>query len=88
MAPCLKLLLNRNDFDNLVADETAKIFGHDPDQETYDKSFHDVLETSEWPMDLVFENDNVLRYMIGNINFSSPMLNDVIEVNHCESVPI
>jgi hypothetical protein len=85
MAPCLKLLLNRNGFDKLVADETANIFGKDPNQETYDKAFHYVLETSEWPMNVVFENDNVLRYMIGNINLSSPMLNDVLEVNR---VPI
>ncbi len=81
MAPYLKCLLNRNNFDKLIADETDKFFGND-EFEIYDQAFHDVLETDAYPMRVIFDNDNVLRYMIGNINLSSPMLEDVSEVNH------
>jgi hypothetical protein len=81
MAPYLKFLLNKNNFDKLIADETDNFFGND-EFEIYDIAFHDVLETDAYPMRIIFDNDNVLRYMIGNINLSSPMLADVSEVNH------
>ncbi len=81
MAPYLKCLLNKNNFDELIADETDKFFGND-EFEIYGQAFHDVLETDAYPMRVIFDNDNVLRYMIGNINLSSPMLEDVTEVYH------
>ncbi len=83
MAPYLKCLLNNNNFDKRIADETDNFFGND-EFEIYDQAFHAVLETDAYPMRIIFDNDNVLRYMIGNINLSSPMVADVFEVNHCE----
>ena len=79
MAPCLRVLLNRNDFDTLIVDETTKFFGKTHHEPNF-KAFHGPLGIIKWPMNVVFDNDNVLRYMIGNINFSSPVLFDVSEV--------
>jgi hypothetical protein len=79
MAPYLKELLTNEAFQPSVSDETDR-FLQSAHLEFYHGAYHNVMEISKWPMNIVFENDNVLRYMIGNINFSMPLLTDVMKV--------
>jgi hypothetical protein len=81
MAPYLEFILKSYNFDKLIAEEADK-FIENPYVDFYDRAFHKALGTNDLhsPMKIIFENDNVLRYMIGNINFGMPMLLDVTEV--------
>ena len=81
MAPFLESILKSNNFDKLIADE-VDTFVQTRHFEFYKSAFHKVLGINDLAstMKIIFENDNVLRYMIGNVNFGMPMLLDVSEV--------
>ena len=81
MPPYLESVLISGCFDKLIADE-ANQFIENPHVDFYGRAFHKALEIYDFesPMKIIFDNDNVLRYMIGNINFGMPMLLDVTEV--------
>ena len=81
MAPFLESILKSNNFDKLIADE-VDTFVQTRHFEFYNSAFHKVLGINDLAstMKIIFENDNVLRYMIGNVNFGMPMLLDVSEV--------
>jgi hypothetical protein len=86
MSPYLESILKSHNFDKLIADETDRFLA-EPHIEFYNSAFLSTLRASQVdsPTKIVFDNDNVLRYMIGNINLGMPMLLDVIEVIflHC-----
>ncbi len=86
MSPYMDFILKSDIFDKLIADETDKFLAN-PHIDFYDMAFLGTLGANDLksPIKIVFDNDNVLRYMIGNINFGTPMLKDVIEVMflHC-----